>query len=164
MLRGLKVVLWMCGGTYKVRNCFPKTYTRVLLLYLLTWSLLLLYSFPLFLHTSGANHPLISWTWETGRSPWFHSNNWKHQYYQHSSRTKSKTAVTGRKINSVPAETRTPTFSISNVGSAGRGKKNFQAISKDTGRIYYSHCNLIENLLTWAELIKYYYVPPFCGS
>ena len=33
----------------------------------------------------------ISWIWETGKSPWFHSNNWKHQCYQHSSGTKSKT-------------------------------------------------------------------------
>jgi len=36
--------------------------------------------------------PALSWIWETGKkSPWFHSNNWKHQCYQHSSRTKSKT-------------------------------------------------------------------------
>jgi len=35
-------------------------------------------------------HLLISWIWETGRSPWFHSNYWKHQCYQHSSPTKCK--------------------------------------------------------------------------
>jgi len=34
---------------------------------------------------------LLSWIWETGKSPWFHSNNWKHQCYQHSSPTESKT-------------------------------------------------------------------------
>ena len=34
---------------------------------------------------------LISSIWETAKSPWFHSNNWKHQCYQHSSCTKSKT-------------------------------------------------------------------------
>ena len=34
---------------------------------------------------------LISQTRETGKSPWFLSNNWKHQCYQHSSLTKSKT-------------------------------------------------------------------------
>ena len=33
---------------------------------------------------------LISWTWETGKSPWFHSNNWKYQCYQCSSHTISK--------------------------------------------------------------------------
>ena len=36
-------------------------------------------------------HVLISWIWETEKSPWFHRNNWKHQRYQHSSGTKSKT-------------------------------------------------------------------------
>jgi len=36
-------------------------------------------------------HLLISWISDTGKSPWFHSNNWKHQYYPHSSPTKSKT-------------------------------------------------------------------------
>ena len=35
-------------------------------------------------------HLLISWTWETGKSPWFLSNNWKHQCYQHSSCTRCK--------------------------------------------------------------------------
>jgi len=34
---------------------------------------------------------LISWIWETGRSPWFLGNSWKPQCYQHSSHTKSKT-------------------------------------------------------------------------
>ena len=34
---------------------------------------------------------LVSWVRETRKSPWFHSNNWKHQCYQHSSLTKSKT-------------------------------------------------------------------------
>ena len=34
---------------------------------------------------------LISWTRETAKSPWFHSNNRKHQCCQHSSGTKSKT-------------------------------------------------------------------------
>ena len=34
---------------------------------------------------------VISWIWATGKSPWFHRNNWKHQCYQHSSHTKSKT-------------------------------------------------------------------------
>ena len=34
---------------------------------------------------------LISWLWETGKSPWYHSSNWKHQGYQYSSQTKSKT-------------------------------------------------------------------------
>jgi len=33
---------------------------------------------------------LISWTWKTGKSFWFLSSNWKHQCYQHYSRTKSK--------------------------------------------------------------------------
>ena len=36
-------------------------------------------------------HLLISWTRETGKSPSFRSNNWKHQSYQLSSGTKSKT-------------------------------------------------------------------------
>jgi len=36
-------------------------------------------------------HLLSSWIWGTGKSPWFHSSNWKHQCYQHSSSTKSKT-------------------------------------------------------------------------
>jgi len=36
-------------------------------------------------------HLPISWMWETGKSPSFHSNYWKCQCYQHSSRTKSKT-------------------------------------------------------------------------
>jgi len=39
-------------------------------------------------------HLLISWIRETGKSPWFLSNNRKrqcYQCYQHSSRTKSKT-------------------------------------------------------------------------
>ena len=36
-------------------------------------------------------HLLISWVWEMGKSLWFHSNRWKHQCYQHSSCTKSKT-------------------------------------------------------------------------
>ena len=36
-------------------------------------------------------HLLLSWTGETGKSPWFHSNNWKYQCYQCSSRTKSNT-------------------------------------------------------------------------
>ena len=36
-------------------------------------------------------HLLVSWTWETRKSPWFLSNNWKQQCYQHSSHTKSKT-------------------------------------------------------------------------
>jgi len=35
-------------------------------------------------------HLLISWIWEIRKSPWFHSNSWKHQCYQHSSCTKSK--------------------------------------------------------------------------
>jgi len=35
-------------------------------------------------------HRLISWIWETEKSPWFHSNNWKHQCYQHSSRINCK--------------------------------------------------------------------------
>ena len=34
---------------------------------------------------------LTSWTWETGKIPWFLSNNWKHQCYQHSFHAKSKT-------------------------------------------------------------------------
>jgi len=34
-------------------------------------------------------HLLVSWMWETGKGPWFYSNNWK-QCYQHSS-PKSKT-------------------------------------------------------------------------
>ena len=34
---------------------------------------------------------LISWTWETGKSPQFHSNSWNHQHYQHPSPAKSKT-------------------------------------------------------------------------
>lgn len=55
------MVLLMSGGSYKVRNCLSKTYTCVLL-YILTWPLLLLYSFPLFLHTAGANTPLVSAT------------------------------------------------------------------------------------------------------
>ena len=40
---------------------------------------------------SSPEHLLISWVWETRRSPWFHSYSWKHQHYQHSSHTKSKT-------------------------------------------------------------------------
>ena len=53
---------------------------------------------------------LISWTWEMGRSPWFHSNNWKHQCYQHSSCTKSKLQqLLGGKLT-IPAKTRTPAF------------------------------------------------------
>ena len=28
---------------------------------------------------SAPAHQLISWTWETGKSPWVHCNNWKHQ-------------------------------------------------------------------------------------
>ena len=36
-------------------------------------------------------HLLISWIWETGKSPWTHGNNWEHQCYQHSPRTESKT-------------------------------------------------------------------------
>ena len=36
-------------------------------------------------------HLLISWTLESGKSCWFHSNNWKYQCYQHSFCTKSKT-------------------------------------------------------------------------
>ena len=36
-------------------------------------------------------HLLVSWIWETGeKSPWLHSNNQKHQCYQRSSCTKSK--------------------------------------------------------------------------
>jgi len=35
-------------------------------------------------------HLLVSWIWETGKSPWFLSTNWKHQCYQHSC-NKSKT-------------------------------------------------------------------------
>ena len=38
----------------------------------------------------GPAHMLISWIYETGKSPWFLSNNWKHQCYPHSSGTKSK--------------------------------------------------------------------------
>jgi len=33
---------------------------------------------------------LSSWTWETSKSPWFHSNDWK-ECLQHSSSTKPKT-------------------------------------------------------------------------
>ena len=33
---------------------------------------------------SAPAHLLVSWTWETGKSPGFHSNNWEHQCYQHS--------------------------------------------------------------------------------
>jgi len=49
-------------------------------------------------------HLLISWIWETGKSPCFHSNNWKHQRYQHSSHTKSKTQqlLEGKLILSQP--------------------------------------------------------------
>ena len=36
-------------------------------------------------------YSLISWVWETGRSPWFLRNNWKHQCYWHSSGSKPKT-------------------------------------------------------------------------
>ena len=36
-------------------------------------------------------HLLVSWVWETGKSPRFHSNSWKHQCYQHSSCTKYET-------------------------------------------------------------------------
>ena len=36
-------------------------------------------------------HLLFSQTWETEKSPWFPRKNWKHQCYQHSSHTKSKT-------------------------------------------------------------------------
>jgi len=44
-------------------------------------------------------HLLLSWTWETGKSPWFLSNNWNHQCYQHSSHTKSKPQqLLGRKL------------------------------------------------------------------
>jgi len=34
---------------------------------------------------------LISWTRETGKSPWFLCNTWKHQCYPYSSCTESKT-------------------------------------------------------------------------
>jgi len=36
-------------------------------------------------------HLPVSWIRETAKSPWFHSSNWKHQCYQHSSCPKSKT-------------------------------------------------------------------------
>ena len=43
---------------------------------------------------------LIGWIWETEKSPWFLSNNWKNHGYQHSSRTKFKTQqLVGRKIS-----------------------------------------------------------------
>jgi len=55
-------------------------------------------------------HLLINWTWETGKSPWFCSNKWKHQCYQHSSPTKPQTEQLLRKI--IPAKTRTISFQI----------------------------------------------------
>ena len=36
-------------------------------------------------------HLLTGWIQETGKSPWFHSNDWKHPCYQRSSCPKSKT-------------------------------------------------------------------------
>ena len=35
-------------------------------------------------------HLLISWTWETEKSPWFHSNAWKLPCYQHFPHTKPR--------------------------------------------------------------------------
>jgi len=43
-------------------------------------------------------HLLTRWTWETGKSPWFHSSNWKHQCYQHSSAKPKTQQLPGRKI------------------------------------------------------------------
>jgi len=45
----------------------------------------------LFTEFTAPAHLLISWTQEFGKSPWFLSNNWKHQCCQESSHTKSKT-------------------------------------------------------------------------
>jgi len=41
-------------------------------------------------------HPLVSWTWETGRSPWFPIKNWKHQCYQHSTKSKTQQLQRGK--------------------------------------------------------------------
>ena len=63
----------------------------------LNWAWCLRYGiFPLaslgWLPGSAASQLLhISWIWETEKSPWFRSNNRKHQCYQNSSGTKSRT-------------------------------------------------------------------------
>jgi len=48
-------------------------------------------------------HLLISWIWQAEESPWFCSNNWKHQCYQHSFGSKSKTQqLLGGKLTLLP--------------------------------------------------------------
>jgi len=62
------------------------------------------------------------------KSPWFHSNDWKHQCYQRSSCTKSKTQqLLGGKNNSIPAESRT----VSNDRTRGNDSQLRQRFSLD---------------------------------
>ena len=61
-------------------------------------------------------HLLISQTQETEETPWFLSSNWKHQYCQHSSLTKSKTQkVLGGKLT--PSQPK-PGWTVINSRSA----------------------------------------------